>query len=231
MKTRTHSSLYQYGNSNRSRYFWCSHNPKKFPCIVRKNIVRSKHQHCLICQCGILLINTVSRENIMPKNQESNIWRNIGSIPAAFAVWLLATRLAEHVVMLFIRGEDEANTKFLFFFPVEPIADWIVPIFQCLVVPGLCVYTAAAVATSKLTYFAVVMATLNTAIMLLGPLAISFGSFDVPGVIIFRVWLCTLIGWGPLRFLCAWSLKSSEPRLHKAIDILIPSNLQMIPKL
>ena len=134
----------------------------------------------------------------MTEDPTPSIWRNIGSIPAALFVWWLGIRLVDHWVMSFLRGEDLENDKFLFFIPVEPIAVWMVPILQYLVVPGVCVYTAACVATSKRTHFAVAIATLLVAMTLLASLLISFGSLDVPGVMIFRLWLCTVIGWASI---------------------------------
>lgn len=130
----------------------------------------------------------------MNNGSSPNIWRNIAAIPAALVVWWIGMKLVDLWIMSFLQGDDPESTTFMFFIPVEPVAIWVIPFFQFLLVPGFAVFAAAFVADSKKSQFAVAVATIIVGLSVLGVLFFTFGARgEVPGMMIFRLWLFNLI--------------------------------------
>ena len=138
----------------------------------------------------------------MSNKQESNIWRNIGAIPAAIVAWFAMNWIIGDFVLDALMGEDHDRQHFLFIIPVQPVALWVIPIFQSFIVPGVCVTVAYFVATSQQTYFAVITATIIVMILLFAILVISFSPLEIEGMLLFKTWLCFVISIGSV----AWGL-------------------------
>ncbi len=135
----------------------------------------------------------------MNKGGPEIILRNLAAIPVAIVVAWIGEWFLEFKVMEMLQGDDPHATKFFFIIPIKPVADWVIPFVQSLLVPGITVVVASGVAASRKTGFAVATGVFMSITLVVMTVAVTYHS-TLPGMTIFRLWLWTVVSLASVLF-------------------------------